>query len=115
MSDSELDELIEDSPREALAWFRRKVKSHGLRIAYETAISVCTDPKAPAPARATASGLILRAAGVLTKTEETDEIPIEQMSMEQMQAEYARLEAEAHARERAEAEASPRAEPSIFD
>lgn len=111
--DTELDELIEESPRETLAWFRREVRTRGLRAAYRAAINVCEDPKAPAPARATASGLLLRAAGVLTKTEEADEIPIEQMSMEQMQAEYARLEAAAHERERAEAK--PRAKSSVFD
>lgn len=119
--DTELDELIDESPAQAREWFRRQVRTHGLRVAYKTAVAVCEDPKAAAPAKATAAGLLLRAAGVLTKTEETDEIPIEQMSMEQMQAEFARLEAEALERQRELdelellAETAPRAKPSVFD
>jgi hypothetical protein len=38
------------------------IRTDGLRAAAEGAIAVCRDPTAPAPARATAAGLIFRAA-----------------------------------------------------
>jgi len=118
--DTELDKLIEESPAQAREWFRRQVRTHGLRVAYKTAVAVCEDPKAAAPAKATAAGLLFRAAGVLTKPEETDEIPVEQMTYDQMTAELARLEAEARDRQRLldeleRAETGPRAKPSVFD
>lgn len=104
MSDqSEFDEIAGDSAADAKAWFRRKVRTHGLRVAYRAAVSVCEDPKAPAPARATAAGLLLRAAGVLDakNTEDDDDTPIANMTMAQMRAQYQRLEAEAAERDRA--------------
>lgn len=41
-----------------------RLGSEGLEAAADAAISVCRDPKAPAPAKATAAGLIFRAASL---------------------------------------------------
>jgi len=102
--DADFDEIAGDSAAEVKAWFRRKVRTHGLRVAYNAAVSVCEDPKAPAPARAAAAGLLFRAGGVLDakNTEDDDDTPIGQMTMAQMRARYERLEAEAAERARTE-------------
>lgn len=115
--DAELDELIDESPAQAREWFRRQVRTHGLRVAYRTAVAVCEDPKAAAPAKATAAGLLLRAAGVLTKPEETGDIPVESMTYDQMSAELIRLEAVEREQKRAlqESERAERTQGSVFD
>lgn len=67
--DDELDELLDggDEPETARERFRRKAQTEGLDVAYRALIEVLSDSKAPAPARATAGGLMLRAAGVFSK------------------------------------------------
>jgi len=91
----DVDDLIDESPAQAREWFRRQVRTHGLRVAYQTTIAVCEDPKAAAPAKATAAGLLLRAAGVLEKTEELDDKDPSTMTRAEMLEEYARLTREA--------------------
>lgn len=104
-NDDELDEILEQSPVEAQAWFKKAVRTEGVRTAYEAALAVCRDPKAPAPARATMAGLLLRAAGMLTKVDDSDETPIAEMTRAQMQAELSRLDAEAKEIKRSQAAA----------
>ena len=64
-----LDDLLEggEAPRTAKERFRRKAQTEGLDIAYTALVEVLNDSKAPAPARATAGGLMLRAAGIFSK------------------------------------------------
>lgn len=40
-----------------------RIKTEGVEAAYEASLAVCRDPKAAAPARATASATIFRVAG----------------------------------------------------
>ena len=72
--EDEFDELLDsgDEPRTARERFRRKAQTEGLDTAYRALIEVLNDSKAPAPARATAGGLMLRAAGVFSKKFEED-------------------------------------------
>ncbi|WP_062229090.1 hypothetical protein [Aureimonas frigidaquae] len=51
---------IESERRDVL----RTIQVEGIRAAADAAIAICQDPKAPAPARATAAGLLFRAAAL---------------------------------------------------
>jgi hypothetical protein len=55
----------EDDARDEIA---RLLRGEGLRVAVGAAIDVAGDQKAPAPARATAAGLLLRAAGMFDRS-----------------------------------------------
>lgn len=50
---------IEETQRQLL----QKIHTEGVREAYDAALSVCRDPKAPAPARASAAATLFRVAG----------------------------------------------------
>ncbi len=108
----DFNEIADGSAADVKAWFRRQVRTHGLRVAYQAAISVCEDPKALASAKATAAGLIFRAAGVLEKVDDGDNTPIDQMTPAQMAAEYKRLTAEAADRTNRRGK---RSSPNVFD
>ena len=51
-------------PMESVASIRRQIKVEGLSAAYDALVSVCRDPKAPAPAKATAAIALFRGGGV---------------------------------------------------
>lgn len=55
----------EDDARDEIALLLR---GKALRVAVDAAIDVAGDKKAPAPARATAAGLLLRAAGMFDRS-----------------------------------------------
>lgn len=59
---------IEEAQRQLL----QKIHTEGVLAAYEAALSVCRDPKAPAPARATASATLFRVAGYFDRKGEGD-------------------------------------------
>ncbi len=63
MEPTDLDD--DDDARDEIA---RLLRGKGLRVAVGAAIDVAADPKAPAPARATAAGLLLRAAGMFDRS-----------------------------------------------
>lgn len=75
------------------------MREHGARVAYETLIAVCQDPKAPAPAKATAGTTILRCAGFLEKPAASDD-DMEALSEAELEATIARLKDEAAALDR---------------
>lgn len=102
------------------------IETRGIRAAAQAAIDVCEDKAAPAPARATAAGLILRAAalgGFGRNAERERDIEPHQMTGEQLQAALEDLKRQAAARKRrgrsGGAGAAPserrREDPSIFD
>ena len=82
--------------------------------AYRAAVDVASDKSAPAPARATASTTLMRAAGVLDAKGRDDAggKSIAEMSAAEMAAEYRRLTAEALDRQASDAED---AAPNVFD
>lgn len=91
---NDLDDVDDDSNEDAaetLDWFRHEMRTTGLRAARDTMLAICRDPKAPAPAKATAAGLILRAAGVLERKDNDGETEPRAMTPEQLQREIARL------------------------
>lgn len=59
---------IDDARRQLL----ERVNTEGVLAAYEAALAVCRDTKAPAPARATASAVIFRVAGLFDRREAVD-------------------------------------------
>ena len=113
----DIDALIQETPAETKAWFKQQVRTHGLRAAYRALVGVCEDPKAAAPAKATSAGFLLRAAGVLEKTEELDDKDPSTMTRAEMMEEYARLSREADEAERvslAADTAPPRRKQNVF-
>lgn len=117
-SDDELDREIEelaglDDPDEFRAAFLRSVQTRGALAAYRAARSVCENPKAPAPARATAAVALLRVAGFMEKPDDgaLRREPHE-MTRAELDWEIARL-----SRGRDGAAAPPRVkrDPGVFD
>lgn len=102
------------------------IETRGLRAAVQAAIDVAEDKAAPAPARATAAGLILRAAalgGFGRNAERERDIEPHQMTGEQLQAAIdglrkreAALTRRGRSRGAGDAPAKSRREdPNIFD
>jgi hypothetical protein len=52
--------------------FERRVRTEGPRIAFRTAVAICDNPKAPAPAKATALTALFRVSGWFNKKEEPE-------------------------------------------
>ena len=68
-----------------------RIRTEGVIAAYEASLAICRDPQAPAPARATASGTIFRAAGMFDR-KDSDRMPEpHEMTAEQLTAEVKRL------------------------
>jgi hypothetical protein len=58
---------VDNEPEAVRRQLRRRLKTEGARVAIETMLTVCQDPKAQSSARATCSVGLLRAAGYLGK------------------------------------------------
>lgn len=71
-----------------------RVRTEGAEAAYETALAICRDDKAPAPARATASATIFRVGGYFDRanSDASDKEPHE-MTAEELAREIERLSA----------------------
>ncbi|MEJ0095710.1 MAG: hypothetical protein WDN46_20570 [Methylocella sp.] len=73
------------SPAEALSDLRQLIRREGAEEAFAALRSVCNDPKAPAPARATAATSIFRAAGLFDKTDAAaDDKPLSELTAEEL-------------------------------
>jgi hypothetical protein len=68
-----------------------RIRTEGIQAAYEAALAVCRDVKAPAPARATAAGLLFRAAGLFDRPGEDDAPEPHAMTPEELGSEIARI------------------------
>ncbi len=79
---------VEDTQRELL----RRIRTEGVVAAYEASLSICRDQKAPAPARATASMTIFRAAGMFDRKDGDKPAEPHEMTADQLNAEIKRLE-----------------------
>lgn len=67
------DDLMDDAPEAVRKQLRHRLKTEGARVAIDTMLAVCQDPKAQASARATCSVGLLRAAGYLGKKADEDD------------------------------------------
>ena len=75
---------IEDIQRELL----HRIQTEGVLVAYEAALAVARDPKAPAPARATASTTLFRVAGYFDRSASSDRnVEPHEMTPEELAAE----------------------------
>jgi hypothetical protein len=84
-----------------------RIQTEGAQAGYNAALEVARDPKAASPAKATAAGLLLRAAGLLNvRAEDLREKEPSEMSLEELQDAAARFR---------EAAASETDELSVFD
>jgi len=82
----------------------RRIRTEGIEAAYEAALDVCRDKKAPAPARATASGVLFRVAGLFNPREAGTGKQSYEMTKAEIDAEIKRLGAATKAKA-----------PGIFD
>lgn len=89
---SDYDDYDDLDPAEAMAALRDQIRTQGARAAYEALLAVCGDPKAPAPARATAGTTLMRAAGLLEKREEKPEDPLAALNSNDIRKVIANLE-----------------------
>ncbi|WP_337267885.1 hypothetical protein [Oryzifoliimicrobium ureilyticus] len=70
----------------------RRIRTEGILAAYEAALDVCRDKKAPAPARATASGVLFRVAGLFNPAkDEAARKEAHEMTAAEISAEIKRL------------------------
>lgn len=71
-----------------------RVRTEGAEAAYETALEICRDSKAPAPARATASATIFRVGGYFDRNNsDASEREPHEMTAEELAQEIERLSA----------------------
>lgn len=78
---------VDDVQRDLLT----RIRTEGVRAAYEASLAVCSDAKAPAPARATASATLFRVAGYFDKQERGNAKEPHEMTSEELNAEIARI------------------------
>lgn len=83
----------------------RRIRTEGVIAAYEAALHVCRDAKAPANAKATASGVLFRVGGYFDRREGSGwgKAPHE-MNADELQAEIDRMQ-----------RASKSPAPNVFD
>jgi hypothetical protein len=103
---------VQDAQRELL----QRIQTEGVQVAYETSLAVCKDPKAAAPAKATASATLFRVAGYFDKQERAREKAPHEMSPEELAAEIARLSRQLEQEGQKDTAADgDDSEPDIFD
>lgn len=86
----------------------QRIQTEGVEAAYQASLAVCSDPKAPAPARATASATLFRVAGYFDRSERGETKQPHEMTSEELASEIKRL---AVRMERSDEST----EPGIFD
>jgi hypothetical protein len=98
------DDLLADEPAAIREELRRKLKTEGAKVAYDTMVAVASDPKAQASARATCAVALFRGAGFLGKRADDEDAsegkPVDQMTQAEMDRELKRLRARRRKAER---------------
>lgn len=83
--------------RQAMEQAKHLLQTEGVLVAIEALVAVCRDPKAPAPAKATAGTSILRAVGLFNEKNNEPEKDLSQMSWQELSEYRNRLENEKQA------------------
>ncbi|TFE95798.1 hypothetical protein B5M44_20745 [Shinella sumterensis] len=78
--------------RETMELARHRVQTDGVEAAVDALISVCRDPKAPAPAKSTAGTSLLRAAGFFDRDSSQQDKEPHEMTAAELRAQSAKLE-----------------------
>jgi hypothetical protein len=73
---------------ERLLW---RIKHEGPLVAYETALAICRDANAPAPAKATSLTALFRVAGYFERSDHEGAKQMHEMTAEELATESARL------------------------
>ncbi|MFG1379504.1 hypothetical protein [Xanthobacter autotrophicus] len=102
------------SRRKEIDEVRDLIETRGVKAAAKALIEVCSDPKAPAPARATAGTALLRAAGMFEKVERDDNKDVAEMDGFELRRATARICAQLDELKKSPASASF-ADPSADD
>jgi hypothetical protein len=112
-----IDDDTDESPEETRESLLHDIKTKGVRAAYNSLLSVCQDPKAPAPARATAGVALLRAGGfLLASADATKEKEPHEMTAEELAAEIRKLSRkERELRRDSQADIAPTRDTDLFD
>ncbi|WP_299911606.1 hypothetical protein [uncultured Paracoccus sp.] len=85
--------MTEKSARTQRRELRKRIAAEGAPAAFEAALAICKDPKAPAPARATCAVAMFRAAGMFDKTDDPlDDKQLEEMTPQERNERMAELE-----------------------
>lgn len=84
----------EKQRRQAMEQAKHVLQTEGVLVAIEALLTVCRDPKAPAPAKATAGTSILRAVGLFNERNNEPEKDLSQMSWQELSEYRNRLENE---------------------
>lgn len=88
--DADEFDLDDYTPEEREEILRERIKTEGAEAAYAALLGVCRDPKAPAPARATAGVALLRAGGYLEKQEGGPKKELQEMNLAELEREIKR-------------------------
>jgi len=80
--------------KQAMEQAKHILQTEGVLVAVEALLAVCRDPKAPAPAKATAGTSILRAGGFFDQKNNEPDKDLSQMSWEELSEYRNRLETE---------------------
>ncbi len=114
------DDLLADEPSAIREELRRKLKTEGARVAYDTMVAVAQDPKAQASARATCAVALFRGAGFLGKRADEEDASEgkspDQMTDAELGAELQRLRARRLRAQRRAPQRDPQEdEGNVFD
>lgn len=96
----------EDIPR-AQRELLTPIQTEGVQAAYQAALDVARDPKAPAPARATAAATLFRVAGYFDRKEFDSQKQPHEMTVEELDQAIREL--------RGRAAKKPSPVPGVFD
>ena len=80
------------TPEETRRELRLLMQTEGARIAYDTAKSICLDPKASATAKASAINSLLRVGGFDGKPDPDGDVPVEEMTGAQLARRIAQID-----------------------
>lgn len=85
--------MTEQDPIASRRALLARIQTEGAEAAYNALLGVCMDPKAPAPARATAGTALFRAGGFMDAKQNASEKKPEDMTWDEMSSRIAELRA----------------------
>jgi hypothetical protein len=77
------DQETESEVRDGLM---RRIRTEGVIVAYDTALGICRDPRAPAPAKATALTALFRVGGYFDKSDTSGAKELHEMDAAELTA-----------------------------
>jgi hypothetical protein len=87
---------MEKNERQIREELIRELQTTGALKAYNTAMSICDDPKATSAAKASAVNSLFRAGGLFEKQETSDDKELHELDGRELEAKVARLLRKSH-------------------